>query len=236
MWQHLLDLLSPSVCPGCEARREAGQALLCSRCRDGIRPCWEQAGVLTAVAYEATGARLIRRFKFDARGDALSVLVEALAQRLEQLEFDAVVPIPRHPDRIRSHGSDPAFQLARRLSRRIGRPIWEPLCRIGPGRPQTGLSQPERRKNVDLGFQLSTSESLRAPGDLLLVDDVTTTGATLASAKQLLLDFTGARSVVCAALAATPGGRTAVAAPLAAAAERSSEGRLPLPSRPIAAL
>jgi len=190
------------VCPGCDAARRPGEALLRLACARGVRALAEQGGVATAIAYEGTGALLLRRFKYDGRRDALDVLLEPLAARVAALRFDVVVPVPRHPRRIRELGRDPVYDLARRLARALDRALdGGSLRRARPTRPQTDLAPAERIANVAGSFAARARVVLGRR--VLLVDDVTTTGATLAEAARALR-AAGARQVVRAALAATP--------------------------------
>jgi len=198
----LLELLIPSVCPACDLARAPGEALLCGSCARGVRALARLRAVHTAIAYDETGMKLVRRFKFEGRLDALDVLVVRLAERVRGLRFDAIVPIPRHVARVRSEGSDPVFTLARALARSTGVPVVRgALVRARATPPQTGLSVAARRANV--------AESFRArPGALagrrvLLLDDVATTGATLIEAARALRATSGARRITLAALAGT---------------------------------
>ena len=116
----LFELVVPSVCPACDAPRRPSDSLLCSQCALCVRRLERLRGVHTAIAYEGTGLELVRRFKFDGRRDARELLVDWLAARARALEFDAIVPLPRHASRVRSEGSDPVFELARQLARLTG--------------------------------------------------------------------------------------------------------------------
>ena len=199
----LLELLVPSVCPACDRPRGSGEPLLCEACLAGLRPLRQLAGVATALAYTGTARRLVQRFKFEGRRDALRVLLVALSARVDELEIDGIVPLPRHAARVRASGRDPVWLLARALARRSGLPVWDhALARTRPTPPQTGLRTAERHANVAQSFR-SRADGLRDRRALLL-DDVTTTGATLAEACVELRRRSGARAVVPLALAGTP--------------------------------
>ena len=119
-----------------------------------------------------------------------------------RIVFDGIVPVPRHRERIRGEGSDPVFVLARALGRRIGRPVLDRVLwrsRLTP--PQTGRDLRARRANVGGSFTVRPA-ALRGRR-VLLLDDVTTTGATLAEARRTLR-AARPRGVIAAALAATP--------------------------------
>lgn len=199
----VLELIAPSVCPGCDVPRRPGHPLLCSRCRRSLVPLAQLRGVRTAVTYEGIGAELVRRFKFQGRNDALEVLLAVLAAQLAPLRFDGIVPVPRHPVRIRERGDDPVYRLGRALAREVGRPLWPNLLRRTRARPaQAGLGLAARRRNVAGSFRARARPL--SGRRILLLDDVVTTGATLASAAAELRRATGVRSVLRAALAGTP--------------------------------
>lgn len=203
MRRALLELIAPSVCPSCDRRRREGELLLCAACQLQLRPLPWLGDVATALAYEATGARLIQRFKFEGRRDALEVLVVPLAERLTHFELDTVVPVPRHPDRVREQGSDPTFDLARALARQCGLELAASVLeRRWATRPQTELPREQRTENVRGSF-VGSANAL--PGRrCLLLDDVTTTGATLAEAARELSATCRPRAVTPLALAGTP--------------------------------
>jgi predicted amidophosphoribosyltransferase len=119
------------------------------------------------------------------------------------LAFDAIVPLPRHAARVGQEGCDPAHALAVGLARDLGsrvreRALWR--ARLTP--PQTGLSQAARRRNVAGSF--AARPGALAGLRVLLLDDVATTGATLAEAAHTLRQCSGARRIVPAAVAGTP--------------------------------
>ena len=69
----LLHLLAPSVCPACDQPRQEGEILLCPACARGLVGLGTHRGAITALAYEGTGAELIRRLKFEARRDGIPI-------------------------------------------------------------------------------------------------------------------------------------------------------------------
>jgi ComF family protein len=198
----LLELISPSRCPACDQPRRPGQTLLCADCALELRPLARLGRIRTGVAYEGCGLRLLRRFKFEGRSDALEVLLPALLARLEGLDVDGVVPVPRHPQRVRETGLDPVFALGRRLARERGWPLWDAVLVRGRATPtQTGRTLEARRRNVAGAFRVAGARARGAC--VLLVDDVATTGATLDEAARCLR-AAGVRRVCRAALAGTP--------------------------------
>ncbi len=146
MWSALLELLIPSVCPGCDAQRRAGAPLLCSPCAAELAPLEQLGPAHTALAYRGTTLRLVRRFKYEGRRDALAVLLEPCVARLRGLDVDGIVPVPRHPDRVRELRADPVHRLAREVARRLALPLWDEILeRTRATPPQTSLSLEARR-------------------------------------------------------------------------------------------
>ena len=203
MWRALLELLIPSVCPACDRPRAPGRALLCGACAIQLER-WSGVGEsLSVIAFRGVGRTLMHRIKFEGRRDALEVLMVPLIERLAPLPFEAVVAVPRHPDRIRSQGSDPAHALARELARRLGRELVEnALVRARPTAPQSELRGDARRRNVAGAFRADPRALRGRP--VLLLDDIVTTGATLEAAARALREQGRPARVWCAALAGTP--------------------------------
>lgn len=150
--------------------------------------------------------RLIVQFKFHGAVDLADVLSLRLAEALpadEATGVDIVLPMPLSPQRLATRGYNQAWELARRVARRhrcdaSAASLQRPLHRD----PQAGLGRAERRRNLRGVFAVPHPEHLEGRR-VALVDDVMTTGATLAEAAQALLDA-GAASVQGWVLARTP--------------------------------
>jgi len=109
------------------------------------------------------------------------------------LSADLIVPVPLHVDRLGERGYNQAALLTRELSERSGLPVEEgSLVRIRETVPQVALKADERRKNVRGAFRVR-GEKLK-DRQVLLIDDVSTTGATLEACAEALHEK-GARSV-----------------------------------------
>jgi ComF family protein len=116
---------------------------------------------------------------------------------------DLVVPVPLATERLAERGYNQAWELARRVARRAGRPaspfvLERHLARV----PQAGLGRTERRRNLQGAFQVADASKV-AGRRIALVDDVVTTGATVAEAAGALM-AAGAAAVQVWALARTP--------------------------------
>jgi len=107
---------------------------------------------------------------------------------------DGIVPVPLHPARLAERGFNQAELLAAPCASHWGLPLLtRTLVRARATRPQTELDGAARRDNVAGAFRVSRPADV-AGRRLLLVDDVLTTGATVAAAARVLRQH-GAREV-----------------------------------------
>lgn len=114
-----------------------------------------------------------------------------------------VCAVPMHPDEIRDRGYNTALQIARRATRALDvAPAWGALAKTRRTPPQAGLSRAERLDNVTDAFEVPRPERV-ADRACLLIDDVVTTGATIAETADALTDA-GATAVSVVAMARTP--------------------------------
>jgi ComF family protein len=118
-------------------------------------------------------------------------LDRSLGQLLERviasdLEFDLVVPVPLQRKRLQQRSYNQALLLAREVARIRGLPLNSNLLiKIRATESQQELSASDRIKNLRGAFQLQEKLSGQR---ILLIDDVMTTGATVATCSQVLID------------------------------------------------
>jgi len=184
-WKRLRSALLPEVCLLCDL--PAGRLPnLCAGCARTLpRLAHQSRNRVVAFAYAAPVSTLIHWIKFEANLPAALTLGTLLAQTIGEgladastLLPDAIVPVPLHRDRLRSRGFNQALELARPVSRHLGRPILARACvRSRATRPQSSLdSAVDRRRNVAGAF--SVRQPLVGLRRIAIVDDVLTTGAT----------------------------------------------------------
>jgi ComF family protein len=197
---------APAVlrCTGCALPLpSSGQSAdLCAACLKhplGLQACH------CAVDFSPPWDELLHALKYRS---ALGV-VDALAELWPPMATPPQVwlPVPLHPSRLRSRGHNQSLLIAQALSRRWPAPVWSnALLRLRDTPSQTQLSREQRRRNLRHAFALSPATTVRGL-HLGLVDDVLTTGATLAELSELLQRH-GAASVQAWVLARTPAPQT----------------------------
>lgn len=123
----------------------------------------------------------LHALKYRGRVALADPLGQALAEVVREDPIlsaaDALVPVPLHPRREAERGFNQSEELAKVVARQTGIPLLRTLVRVRPTAPQVGLPEVERRGNVRGAFAVrGPVRALR----VLLVDDVITTGSTLA--------------------------------------------------------
>ena len=180
-----------------EANPDEARCLLCRR----IDPPYERA--VAYGSYEGGLRDLIHLLKFQQVSPAAKVLGRALAGTIASLEKTmpvgtiAVVPVPLHKKKQAQRGFNQAERIARCALRQLSRPKRFELCtgvllRSRDTSSQIGLTSHQRRENLRGAFVVS--DPTRISGrDILLVDDVVTTGTTAAECARVLIRAGAAR-------------------------------------------
>ena len=154
-------------------------------------------GMLIAADYSSGPTKeLIHNFKYSGIREVGPVLAGVLIQRLQAGKIrgeKVLVPVPLHSRRQRQRGFNQAEILARYVSRRLNIPGGIALKRKLNTKSQVELSGRERRKNLAGAFVCGDQELVKGK-TVILVDDVSTTGATLEECAKVLR-AAGARQI-----------------------------------------
>lgn len=187
----VLDLLFPPRCLACGALAEP----FCAQCEGEIEPALEltpPAGIRairSAGFHEGPLRTAVLQLKFQRKVALVPPLARLLAEELEPVRGewapDCMVAVPDHWTRRLERGYNQAELLAEALGRRCGVPLAPALKRLRPTGQQVGHTAVERASRLSGAFALRPEAEVRGRR-VLLVDDVWTTGATLAECASVL--------------------------------------------------
>ncbi|MBS0613070.1 MAG: ComF family protein [Proteobacteria bacterium] len=201
------------LCAACEAELPAAADTWCAPHADptgqppppaplaGLDALW------SAFDYEFPVDAMIRELKFGGQVHYARILGLACLRRMRcasrpWASVDTILPVPLHRDRLSERGFNQAREIAVPIARGLGLPlVQDRVWRQRATAPQTLLAADTRRRNLQDAF------AVRRPVQglsLLLMDDVTTTGTTLAELARVL-KAAGARRVSAITVASATG-------------------------------
>lgn len=192
-WRAVLPL-TPPVCDICGDPLPSWRVVSiplarCPRCRR--RHSWVDRARSAGLFHGALRS-IIHAFKYDARRSLALPLGSLMRMRGREVlaGADVAVPIPLHPSRQRQRGFNQASDLARHL----GLPVTGALRRIRATAAQADLPAAQRHKNVRGAFAATRKAAALRGRIVVLIDDVSTTGATLEACAHVLKEL-GVREV-----------------------------------------
>lgn len=217
--ERAISVLAPHACLSCEA--EGG--LLCAPCRLSVLAplpsrcylchkvnrqysvcvnCKNRSSlshVWVAASYEGIAKNLVYKLKFGRANAAAGPVSQAISEQLPRLNKKVLVThIPTANQRIRLRGYDQAQLIAKAVAQEKGW-LYVPLLVRTSAKRQLGASKKEREKQLEHAFVAQNKRFLKG-AQVLLIDDVVTTGATLESAAKTLKE-SGVKTVDAAVFA-----------------------------------
>ncbi len=222
---HVFDLLLPqrcvscgvlgeNLCPSCLERIALLPTLRCPLCAAAVsrsytlcRACRRTyprlRGIVAVGAFGGPLRQAIHQFKYRGRTSLAGELGALLSRAIVEAEIPpcaAIAPVPLHPKREAARGFNQAALLAQEVGERLRAPLdRDGIARVVDTPPQVGLSRAQRLRNVANAF--AARPGAFSTGGVLLVDDVATTGATLATCARFAAGEGGAPWVWGAVLA-----------------------------------
>mgnify|MGYP006287303381 CR=1 FL=1 len=190
-----LPLFAPPFCPRCGFQFAAGENHLCEACLKRL-PRIHQ--VRAALSYQGLVREILPLFKYQARLSLTRffepMLFDAFSRFFGKADIHRILPVPLHTRKLRQRGFNQSFLLVRSFSKTYYSihgvpPLWQvdttSVKRVRYTSPQTGLDIAVRRKNLKNAFQVTDPAAVK-DCNILLVDDVYTTGATCGEAARVL--------------------------------------------------
>ncbi len=224
IWDDFLSLLFPRLCLACSQPVTFDETFICLDCQatlpetdfhlskknpfterfEGRLPI-ETAAALFFFTKKSKTQHLIHQIKYDDKREVAFELGRCLGQKLVQQphyqDIDYIIPVPMHPKKRIERGFNQAELFANGLSEVLQKPVeLSVLQKIKMTETQTKMSRLERMKNTEDVFHV-TNPSLLPDKNILIVDDVMTSGATLESCADALLAATPSVKINFATLA-----------------------------------
>lgn len=185
----LPELLFPTRCFGCN---RLGLSI-CTDCRREWIPHYYKThmgefNVHSALLYSPTASKIVVAAKEGSIKGADELIVSAITHVLQKAKLDShyfqLVPIPSGKSSQRRRGRSFVVDLTSQISERMGLKMNDCLQLSRRVEDQSGLSRSQRVSNMKDAFSLKSDSIVR--GDLIVIDDVVTTGATLREAVRAL--------------------------------------------------
>lgn len=216
----LLDFIYPPLCLCCESLLIGGEKHVCLSCWESVKrvesdlPLFEQTrekllahgvvdDLISLYVFEKEGPlqKIVHALKYAGNQGIGIELGRRLGQKIRDcgVREAALVPIPLHKRKLRERGYNQSECIARGISGVAGIPVEVNYVKRSKfTETQTALSLEERQANMDHAFACILSDVEGAT--IILVDDVITTGATIASCASVLKEL-GAARVIAASVA-----------------------------------
>ena len=190
--QKRISLVESPICPKC-GRQSIFSPDLCESCRLGVNSDIDE--IRSWALFDGSVRKAVHHLKYQGNGGLGEVLSQYLIDILRNLpwQIDMVIPVPLAPLRFQTRGYNQSMFLARPLAYYYGFVLNQhALVRYKETRSQVGLNTFQRQQNVQGAFQANKQEVNHK--NILLIDDVLTTGATINEAARSLKKA-GARCV-----------------------------------------
>ena len=187
----ILQLLFPERCVGCGH----AHALLCKRCsREWGYPITntiEDVPLISSAFYSESISHIVLKAKENNDRRCRRILANAIASHISETE--TLIPIPSSPSSIRRRGFDHALLLAEEVARLTGSSLWHGLRVNRKIQDQTKLNHSARFANLSGAYSfLSVNSGNELPPNVVVIDDLVTTGASMREAIRVLRSEKGA--------------------------------------------
>ena len=180
----LLDIIHPydNKCIICGVEGFLG---ICSKCKSEIKRVHQQEEIMAYGYYGGVLKKLILNLKYHKSFIAGKVLADLLCQIIieKKLSIDCICYVPISKDSLKKRGFNQCSVLAKNISSILDIPVIDCLVKVKETKEQKLLGKEERMKNILDAFEIKNKEKLFKK-NILLIDDVYTTGATINECKK----------------------------------------------------
>lgn len=207
MFKKLLNYFYPERCPYCNCVIKQ-EEIACPKCLSKFPQngfiCYARGGYKCACAflYDGIFSKAIKRLKFNNKPQYAPLLAQPLTteitNRFSDIAFDMVTSVPLHKNGIKTRGYNQAELVAKSVAKLLGVPYVKTLVKVKDNAKQHTLSRNMRASNVKNVYKF-TGKTTISGKNVLLCDDIITTGSTLGECARILQKNAPA-SIYCAAV------------------------------------
>lgn len=201
-WKKLVFIEKPicSIC-GEPLDIKTNQSILCGHCLNK-KHYFNKA--VSVFIYNRTIARAIYRLKFDRKIFLSKFFAKFIVKNVKEFDSDYIVAVPIYKNRLEERGYNQSLLLVKEISKIINVPyIEDAILKIKNTLPQTKLTTNKRKTNLKSAFKINEKyRDLIKDKNILIIDDVLTTGATVDECAKILKK-NGAGRVFIGAIART---------------------------------
>jgi len=215
IFKEIMDLVFPRVCPACEEKLRSNEEFICIKCNNQIKKiegeickrCGKnfdedkfclacknnnyQFDTARAVSYfESVIAVLVKKFKYNSRTELADFFANMISEYILSNNLykgiEHIVPVPLHNSRLRDRGYNQSLLIAEKVANKCNLKLLKNnLIKIKNTKSQTALSFKERLANVKDAYWIYNPHELENL-NVILIDDVFTTGATTSECARTL--------------------------------------------------
>ena len=204
----LFDFFLPRFCPGCKQKLSAEQKYICDDCINSI-PLATNSLIKIEYQRKFSDKKLISGFtapfifendkelqhiihsikyskKFAVGNRLGEIIAEIRGDEIKTWRIDFIVPVPLHHLKKANRGYNQSFYIAKGLGKSLNIPVNQSILkRVKFTQTQTALSLVERQENIGDAFKVKKTKTVKGK-NILIIDDVITTGATLNECARIL--------------------------------------------------
>ncbi len=197
------------ICDECIKNMPVFKEKCCNICGRETAQCFCKIGDfafdrnISVMRYDGVAKTIIRRMKFGKKPQLISFLANEMALKIKKeykdKAFDFVTFVPMHPIKQMRRGFNQSYELAKIIAYKLDIPLYPTLKKKFKFKSQKNLKRKDRFKNIRGTFK---SINKYTGKNILIIDDIMTTGATLSECA-LTLKRSGALHVFTATFAIT---------------------------------
>ena len=216
MLKTILRMIYPSSCVFCGKNLEFDKELeICEECytkldffdeEDDEKVLYKKYydKVFATFSYEGKIAEIIKEYKYKHKAYLFRIFAKLMFYNIkdEQIEADVILSVPLYPKREKARGYNQAHLIARNMSKLMGIKYYDKVLKRIKSTDSLALCNKEQRSKIIEGAFVIEDKSKICDKNVIIIDDVFTTGVTVNECSKVL-KLNGAKSVVVIVLAKT---------------------------------